>query len=135
LKTDPQAFVALAGPGKTWSQFGTRQSVFGTIAQAYPAGHRPDGFDHKYMLFSFKDSTLNNALRYGWVDISLVNVTGTQPIVTIFGYAYDNTGAKIPAGSIPEPAPIALLALGALTLGAKGLRSWRRWRSAESDPS
>jgi len=134
LRTE-SAFVVLAGPGMTWGTSNANRSQFGTIAQAYQAGHQPESFGHKYMLFRFKDSTqVGSPLRYGWVDLSLFNATGGQPIVTVFGYAYDNTGAKIPTGSVPEPAPIALLTLGALTLGAKGLRAWRRDRAASSRP-
>jgi len=134
LKTDGHAFLQLAGRGLTWNQFrGTQtNSVNATAATAKLNMHSPDSFDHMYMLFKFKDSNLPplNNLRYGWVDLSLSNANGAIPELTIFGYAYDDTGAEIPTGAtvIPELAPMALLALGALTLGARGLRTWRRNR-------
>jgi len=132
LKTDGAGFVKLADRGLTWNQIVGVSSVNGYAAIANQNGHAPNSFDHLYMAFKFKDSTLPPAdnLRYGWVDLSLVNVSGAPPIVTIFGYAYDNTGLPLPTGVVPEPAPMALLALGALTLGAKGIRSWRRQRAA-----
>ncbi len=54
----------------------------------------------------------------------------TGPNVTIWGYAYDNTGAKPTMGQLPVPEPSsgALLVMGAMALGARGLRKWRQKR-------
>ena len=134
LKTDGADFVALAGAGFNWNQVGLVSSVNGDAATARLNGHNPDSFDHMYMLFKFKDSTLPpaNNVRYGWVDLGLSNGNGAVPELEIFGYAFDDTGALIQSGAtvVPEPGPMALLALGALALGAKGLRTWRRNRVA-----
>jgi hypothetical protein len=86
---------------------------------------------HEYLAFEFNDSTEGGAIRYGWAEILLTNgklTDSTGPNVTIYGYAYDDTGAFIAAGatSVPEPSSAAFLALGALIVGAKGLRAWRR---------
>src|SRR4051794_31876833 len=48
---------------------------------------------------------------FGWIGVDITNATALTGQVT--GFAYDNTGAPIPAGAIPEPSGLALLALGA----------------------
>jgi hypothetical protein len=72
-------------------------------------------------------------MRYGWVELSLANTPGSDglPEIAIEGYAWETTGAFLTSGQVPEPSATALLALGALTLGAKGLRSWRKNRPAK----
>lgn len=96
-----------------------------------PSTHNPDSYPtHEYLSFLFKDASLGNIQLYGWIEVSMSNENSSDPNVTIYGYAYDTTGAQLATGIIPEPSSAALLALGALTLGAKGLRSWRRKRGA-----
>ena len=136
LKTH-SSFVVPVGRGLTWDQIPGPivQTTFGEIGQFLTnlKAHFPDSFDHMYLPFIFKDSTqVGSPLRYGWVDLGLINANGAIPELKIFGYAYDDTGSLIPTGAtvVPEPGPIALLALGALTLGAQGLRTWRRNRVA-----
>jgi hypothetical protein len=143
LATDKGGFVLPVGTGKKWSTIvgaglpSTHlpgvQSNKGYAAMANQNTHNPVSFDHQYMLFKFKDNSLppTDNVRYGWLDFSVANANGIPPTVTIFRYAYDDTGAFIVTGMVPEPAPLSLLALGALALGAKGLRSWRRNRTAE----
>ena len=57
------------------------------------------------------------------------------PDVTLIDYAYDTTAALIKAGqtSVPvgEPPAMIPLTLGALVLGAAGIR---RWRAAQARP-
>jgi len=147
LATDKGGFVLPVGAGKSWKtivgfppdpNLPGVASNRGYAAIANQNMHNPVSFDHQYMLFEFKDNSLPPAdnLRYGWLDFSVANANGVPPTVTIFRYAYDDTGAFIATGAvtIPEPAPLALLAFGALTLGAKGLRAWRRHRPASHQP-
>jgi hypothetical protein len=90
----------------------------------------PGEFADKYLLFTFKNSDAANQVQYGWVGMSAATVTpGTfaNMSVTFTNWAYDDTGAKIAAGAVPEPATAASLAMGgALVLGAAGLRQWRK---------
>jgi hypothetical protein len=113
------------GIGKTTSLgFGGRNSYD-------RVGATPGSYNDKYLLFEFRDSTQpGSPMRYGWVELSLANTPGddAHPDIAIEGYAWDTTGGTIATGQVPEPSAAALLALGALTLGAKGLRSWRKNR-------
>jgi hypothetical protein len=133
LKTNG-SFVIPASQGKTWNQIPGLASLYGFVGRANFNRHGPNSFDHLYFAFLFKDATQGNLLCYGWVEASLRNPSNAgNPDLTIFGYAYDNSGAFIPMGAtppVPEPGSMALMALGALALGAKGVRSWRRNRPA-----
>ena len=80
----------------------------------------------EYLGIRFKNS-LNQQVDYGWIQFSTTAPNGNP--ATILGYAYnDTTGGSILAGQVPEPATTAMLGLGALSLGAVGLRAWRRNR-------
>ena len=69
------------------------------------------------------------ATNYGWAQLSISASYISQPR-TIVGYAYDDTGAAIAAGAVPEPTTNAALGLGALALGAMGVRRWRKAKAA-----
>jgi hypothetical protein len=63
----------------------------------------------------------------GWMELELAADTAGRPLsITVLGWAYDNTGAAIAAGNIPEPGTAGLLALGTLAAGAVGLRRKRQ---------
>ncbi len=63
--------------------------------------------------FRLQDETAGNAIKYGWMRISLSAGPGSQPR-SIVEYAYESqAGVGIPAG-VPEPATMSLLALGAV---------------------
>ncbi len=116
-----------------WSQILANTFHSGTIGGATYAKANPGSFDHDYLPFEFKDSTQGNLMLYGWVDISLSNTplsSGEGPMVTIWRYAYDDSGVQILMGqtAVPEPASVSLMALGAMALGARGLRAWRKQR-------
>jgi hypothetical protein len=54
--------------------------------------------------------------RYGWIGINITNPNDLTGEIT--GFAFEDTGAAIAAGegAVPEPAGLALLALGSLGL-------------------
>lgn len=58
--------------------------------------------------------------RFGWMHIDSVSSSGFH----IDGYAYEDSGAPITAGAVPEPSSLALLALGAA--GVRALRRFNR---------
>jgi hypothetical protein len=129
--------LAVAMPfGATWSQGGDAIFYNAAVGVVNDLGGRlpAAGYDHQYLAWVFSDSTQSGDMRYGWVEISLAlySYAGGGPEVTIWGYAYDNTGAKPTMGAVPEPTSGALLVMGAMALGARGLRKWRQQREAAS---
>ncbi len=123
-----------------WDQIVGNLATKASFASAYYLGFNGTAYSNLYLAFEFKDSTQSGTpMRYGWAKLSLANgplSTGNNfPALTINGWAYDNSGAQIHMGDqgpVPEPSTTALLALGALAFGAKGVRAWRRNRAASS---
>ena len=76
-----------------------------------------------FMGIEFPDAS--NHEVFGWIRITGGATTGIPG--TIVDWAYDNTGAGILTGEVPEPSS---LALGCLAAGAAGLAAWRRRKSA-----
>jgi hypothetical protein len=139
IQVAPGGFAAPLTYGAPWDQ-GLTSVYTAAMGVANSLGHSPvNSYDHQYLAWSFVDSSAGNAVRYGWIEVGLsivnVNFTGTSggPNVTIYGYAYDNTpGAKPTMGQrpVPEPSSAALLIVGAMALGARGVRNWRQNRES-----
>ena len=131
----PNGFAAPQNFGQAWNQglnlfykvaVGTR----GDLNQRTPSSD----YDHKYLAFQFGDSTQGNATRFGWIEVGLTifGYNAGGPLVTIYRYGWDNTGAQPTMGQtpVPEPSAAAIVALSAMALGARGVRSWRQKRDA-----
>jgi len=135
-----QLKLALVTQPLVWDQIVGSLATAARFATAQTSTHFGNNYSGEYLAFEFKDSSVTGSpLRYGWAELSLANgnlfTGGNFPALTVTGWAYDNTGAQIPMGAkgpVPEPGSMTLLALGALTLGAKGLRSWRRKQAQAS---
>lgn len=134
------AFVVPVASGLVWTQVvgaGVTSSRSAFAGQANYFGHSPNSYNDMYIMFRFRDSTqVGSPLRYGYVKVSLSNpASNTGPDLTILAYAWENSGAQIVSGAtppVPEPSSASLIALGALCLGANGLRSWRKHRAEEA---
>jgi hypothetical protein len=64
---------------------------------------------------------------FGWARVSLSTSLSAQPRM-IVDYAYDDSGASIMAGQVPEPSTFALL--GVMAAGALGVRAWRKRKNS-----
>ncbi len=77
--------------------------------------------------FGFKFTSSGNT-HYGWAEMTLSS--GSQPWATINEAWYNDTpDGEVTVGVVPEPAEVGL-GLGALALGAAGLRRIRQKRKA-----
>ena len=71
-------------------------------------------------------NSMTSAVNYGWVHLNTTGTTGFP--ATIVDYAYEDSGASITAGQVPEPTTFALL--GVMAAGALGVRAWRKRKAA-----
>jgi hypothetical protein len=139
------AFLKIKGFGllKTFNAGATSGSGgsagFGLVGyrSLFPGGSSVLGetFSHKYALFRFVNTAHSGDIDYGWIRLSQELGPGVGPNVTLEAWAYDDSGNQIAAGAgdlgaVPEPSSFTLAGLGALALGAAGLRRWRGARTA-----
>jgi len=79
-----------------------------------------------YIGFRFLDDGDSGTTLYGWANISIDTNANT---FTMTEWAYDDSGAGIEVGAVPEP-EATVTGLAALALGAAGLRRWRKSRKS-----
>ncbi len=104
------AFTATAGQGGAAASEAASNALFDFIGNASGSG---------ILGFRYNDGSQDN---YGWA-----NVTWDIFSISINVPYWSDTGS-IEAGQVPEPAQVAV-GLGALALGAAGLRRWRNGKS------
>jgi hypothetical protein len=135
--TAARPFAKRGSAGNTWSNIGGNIGTRGIVGVRTTTSNirGPGSFSDKFVAFKFQDSTQGNADRYGWLQLSM-DIHGwpagppfTGPDVTLKGWGYDNSGAKIAMGAVPEPASAAAVTGAALVLGAAGVRAWRKRRT------
>ena len=111
---------------------GVTQLRIGSRVRSSSGGHSTSkpGINPFYTLFEFTPAS--GGTDYGWVALNEdINKAG-QLSLTVDGYAYDTSGAMLPAGvtATPEPSSLLLSGLGLLALGAEALRRLRAARQA-----
>lgn len=126
-----QAF--LASEGATVGAGGGAQAFANiNLGTAYGSNSGNDAFSgsSKYLLFNFDNAGTRN---YGWIELTMTttgfNEGKSNYSATLGDWAYDNSGAQITAGAVPEPSTLSLIG-GALVAGAVGLRRLRKQRAA-----
>ena len=130
--------------GKTWNQVISAMQTFARLADRSWGGvstlkGRPAG-NNFYELFRFTNNG-GVSFNYGWIQYDVIvtqansNLASDGPNITIDRYAWNTTAnttiAAGDTGATPEPATFPESALGALVLGAEGLRRWRKTRRHE----
>jgi hypothetical protein len=134
-------FLKIFDKGAVWPVGGTyTSSGYARVAgRAFSDGSSSGyigglpAFNDKYALFAFEGDP---GTLYGWVHLSLAitQAPGGDPALgpnlTILDWAYEDSGQTLAAGDAPEPATAIPTGLGALALGAVGLRNWRKTRKA-----
>lgn len=133
LNNAANAFGALLSPsGITMPNRATSYVVGPSVTGPFNTGFAMLRSNSAYDIGGFADNvagyfgfrfTPNATTLYGWASITFEFGPGGG--LTVNEWAYEQTGAPIQVGAVPEPA-VAAAGLGALALGAAGLRRWRK---------
>ncbi|MBA2432068.1 MAG: PEP-CTERM sorting domain-containing protein [Chthoniobacterales bacterium] len=131
----PDLVGGLRGAGVATTAGGTSYAdlALGTVvSSASPFTSAIQGTNPNYLNtgthflgFRFVNET-TGAMNFGYMTITTGSGNGFP--ATIQSWSYDNTGAAITV--VPEPQMTALLTIGAIVLGALGVRKWRRQATA-----
>jgi len=113
------------GAGNAFGSAGGQVDFFSGTSFRNNAIYTSDNF----FAFSFTSGAVNGgAPVYGWGQLDIP--TGFTNEGTIVAWAYDDTGASIQLGAIPEPSNLALLAAGAVG----GAACFHRHRNRRKQP-
>ncbi len=119
----------------------TATNIYSTKVSPYTNFAFATTYANKYFPFRFRDSTRDGQWTYGWIEASLTAQSDPSNVsVKIISYAWEPDGhqlmmGELPSDAIPEPASAGLMALGAMVLGARGVRRWKQSRQAEQTPT
>jgi hypothetical protein len=117
----PSTYVDLA-VGATISSASTFTAAAGGAGTAPTVAFQTAG-NHILGVRFFNETT--SAINYGYVRLTTGGAGGFPAVVT--GWSYENSGAPITVmAAVPEASTTAMMALGALALGAANLRRMRR---------
>jgi hypothetical protein len=108
----------LIGPASTYATTG----IVNTTGTAFQTTQ-----NIAYVGIRFQNEANANLVTYGWALLSTSATNAGFP-ATLIGYAYEDSGAGILAGAVPEPSTAALL--GVMAAGAFGVRAWRKRKAA-----
>lgn len=129
----------LGAAGDTFNAVGLGSGEFANINLGYGYssfvysnyGNSPfsSGDGPKYLMFKFDNSGIDN---FGWLEITSMTGSGlgrNDYSATLGNFAYDNSGAPLANGAIPEPSSVALM-MCAMVGGACLLRRAREQRAS-----
>ena len=126
------AGVAISSTPPSGSVFGRQNDLVNRFYN-YSTGAPTGAFTGQWTsggtgYIGFKFVAANGQTDYGWMRISIdpTLFLNQQNSAVVIDWAYNNTGAPIMAGQIPEPSSLALAFLGS---GAVGLALWRQQRA------
>lgn len=112
-----------------WDEVGTTQAYNGQAYLVRNGDFHPDWAVGQTALVGFTFEAGGTATQYGWVRLTFDSNTSAS----IDQWAYDDTGAPIAAGVIPEPGTALLLGAGLAILGGACSRRRDRHRPLHDD--
>ncbi len=123
----PSGVLATGTPGTgaiaTALSFGALISAAGQYNQFQTVGTQFQTAGNRYLGFRFLNET-TAATNYGWLLVSSGATAGFPAAITAYGY--ENAGASITAGAVPEPSTYAMFGLAlAVAAGWRGLKGRR----------
>jgi hypothetical protein len=123
--------TGIAYPNRAFAHINATVLKNGKIASGMLTANFKNDGGKGYIGFSFLH---NSVTCYGWASVTATEDAGHMGTFTVNSWAFEDAGANIivgDTGAVPEPSEAAL-GLGALALGAAGLRRWRKTKAAKA---